>query len=94
MLKTLSGDHHRRLGVLWHIAAILHHCHLLELLNRSGLSIFFTVVEWIVLLGDLETQSREEQPSTNCNESTSEHQHTRSLLLEMHGWVRIRQLII
>jgi len=80
--------------VFGHVATILHHGEALELLDRRGLSIFFTVVEWVVLLRNFETNSREEQPGSHSDECSKEHQGTRTLLLKMHSGVGIGHILI
>ena len=94
MLETVLGDHHRGLWMLGHSGTILHHGVALELLDCSGLSIFFAVVEWVILLRNFETNSREEQPSSHSDEGSKEHEGTRTLLLKMHSGIGIRHILI
>ena len=67
---------------------------LLHLSDRGGGSVLLTVVEWVILLRDLETEDGVANESANEDEGTKERGDLRPLKLEMHSTAGIWKLKI
>ena len=90
LLETFSVNKDVRVRHLGNTSTVLNHSELLELLDGGGGSVLLSVVEWVVLLRDLESNGRIEDENTYRDDSAHKHDHSRPLLLEMHStaWVR------
>ena len=93
LLETGLGDQTtgvaRRLG---DTSTVFHMRLLLHLADRGGSGILLTVVERVVLLGDLQTEDGVANKSTYGNKSAKEGGNLGTLKLEMHSRTGVWQL--
>lgn len=86
LLEALVGDHNVGVWWLFNLGTVLHHCKVLEGVNRACRRILLTIVERIVFLGDLKCEQRE--PNGESDEANAYHkvEHRRAQLLPMHAF--------
>ena len=89
LLETISVDNNVGVRSLGYTTTIFNHGEFLELLDGGRGSVLLSVVERVILLGDLKTTRRVEQKYSNSDESTQEGSDSGTLFLEMHSttWV-------
>lgn len=93
-LETFLRQQHIRLWHSLHIAAVLHHCKLLELLHCTCGTVLLSVLDWVILLRHFETKGWVAEHDANTNKGTHDHNNLRSLILKVHSRVGIWQLIV